>query len=141
MVPKGLPEPETYGTCSDTSTAHPLMISARNGDDFSFALTTWGEGIRPYDFELPYGYSAPSETFHTVFDRALVRQGITVGERVPIPDHLIPDDAKVEMEAKIAAGCEFVQTQFCMDADVVRRYMARLAEHGGRVPFPNLPRM
>ena len=35
---------------------------------------------------------------------ALVRQGITVGERVPIPDHLIPDDAKVEMEAKIAAG-------------------------------------
>lgn len=35
---------------------------------------------------------------------ALVRQGITIGERVPIPDHLIPDDAKVEMEAKIAAG-------------------------------------
>ncbi|MGL1138550.1 hypothetical protein ACSIJM_23930, partial [Vibrio parahaemolyticus] len=33
---------------------------------------------------------------------ALVRQGITIGERVPIPDHLIPDDAKVEMEAKIA---------------------------------------
>ena len=78
MVPKGLPEPETYGSCSDTSTAHPLMVSARSGDDFSFALTTWGEGIRPYDFELPYGYSAPSETFHTVFDRALVRQGETI---------------------------------------------------------------
>lgn len=32
--------------------------------------------------------------------------------------------------AKIAAGAQFVQTQFCMDADVLRRYMARLAEHG-----------
>jgi methylenetetrahydrofolate reductase (NADPH) len=32
--------------------------------------------------------------------------------------------------AKIAAGAQFLQTQFCMDAGVVRRYMARLAEHG-----------
>jgi methylenetetrahydrofolate reductase (NADPH) len=39
------------------------------------------------------------------------------------------------LKAKIAAGCEFVQTQFCMDAGVARRYMARLAEHGVRVPF------
>ena len=30
--------------------------------------------------------------------------GIAIGERVPIPDELIPDDAKVEMEAKKAAG-------------------------------------
>jgi GTP cyclohydrolase II len=35
---------------------------------------------------------------------ALVRQGISVDERVPLPDHLIPSDARVEMEAKIAAG-------------------------------------
>ena len=28
------------------------------------------------------------------------------------------------------AGAQFVQTQFCMDAGVVRRYMARLAELG-----------
>jgi methylenetetrahydrofolate reductase (NADPH) len=34
------------------------------------------------------------------------------------------------LEAKIAAGAQFSQTQFCMDAGVVRRYMARLAEHG-----------
>jgi methylenetetrahydrofolate reductase (NADH) len=34
------------------------------------------------------------------------------------------------LEAKIAAGAQFVQTQFCMDAGVVRRYVARLAEHG-----------
>ena len=35
---------------------------------------------------------------------ALVGGGIRVGERVPIPDDLIPPDASVEMEAKKAAG-------------------------------------
>ncbi len=35
---------------------------------------------------------------------ALASQGITVGERVPIPDDLIPPDAQVEMDAKKAAG-------------------------------------
>ena len=35
---------------------------------------------------------------------ALVRQGIEIVERVPIPEALIPEDARVEMEAKKAAG-------------------------------------
>ncbi|MBI3707918.1 MAG: GTP cyclohydrolase II [Proteobacteria bacterium] len=35
---------------------------------------------------------------------AIVRQGIEIGERIPIPEGLIPADAHVEMEAKIAAG-------------------------------------
>jgi GTP cyclohydrolase II len=35
---------------------------------------------------------------------AIVAAGITVGERVPIPDALIPPDARVEMDAKMAAG-------------------------------------
>ncbi|MGQ0663604.1 MAG: GTP cyclohydrolase II [Pseudomonadota bacterium] len=35
---------------------------------------------------------------------AIVRQGIEIGERVPIPDQLIPADARVEMDAKRAAG-------------------------------------
>ncbi len=39
------------------------------------------------------------------------------------------------LKSKIEAGCEFVQTQFCMDAAVVRRYMARLGECGVRLPF------
>jgi methylenetetrahydrofolate reductase (NADPH) len=33
------------------------------------------------------------------------------------------------LQAKIDAGAQFVQTQFCMDAGVVRRYLARLAEY------------
>jgi methylenetetrahydrofolate reductase (NADPH) len=34
------------------------------------------------------------------------------------------------LQGKIDAGAQFVQTQFCMDAGVVRRYLARLCEHG-----------
>jgi methylenetetrahydrofolate reductase (NADPH) len=41
-----------------------------------------------------------------------------------------PADWKpIKLAAKVAAGAEFAQTQFCMDAGVVRRYLARLAEH------------
>lgn len=39
------------------------------------------------------------------------------------------------LKAKIEAGADFVQTQFCMDTGVVRRYMQRLAEHGVRIPI------
>jgi GTP cyclohydrolase II len=35
---------------------------------------------------------------------AIVGSGIEIGERVPIPDELVPEDAKVEIEAKKAAG-------------------------------------
>ena len=35
---------------------------------------------------------------------AITGSGIEVGERVKIPDELVPADAKVEIEAKIAAG-------------------------------------
>jgi GTP cyclohydrolase II len=35
---------------------------------------------------------------------ALVRQGIAIVERVPLPDALVPADARVEMAAKKAAG-------------------------------------
>ncbi|WP_183857584.1 GTP cyclohydrolase II [Prosthecomicrobium pneumaticum] len=35
---------------------------------------------------------------------SIVRSGIAIGERVPIPEDLIPPDARVEIEAKKAAG-------------------------------------
>ncbi len=34
------------------------------------------------------------------------------------------------LKAKIAAGAQFAQTQFCMDAGILRRYAARLAQAG-----------
>jgi methylenetetrahydrofolate reductase (NADPH) len=40
--------------------------------------------------------------------------------------------------AKAAAGADFIQTQFCMDADVARRYAARLLELGIAQRLPML---
>src|SRR3954469_5184527 len=39
------------------------------------------------------------------------------------------------LQAKVAAGADFVQTQFCMDVDVVKRYMARVRDAGITVPI------
>ncbi|AHE57052.1 alpha-2-macroglobulin family protein [Sphingomonas sanxanigenens] len=80
LIKGGLPEPETYGDCKSQSAdaPHPLMVSARKAGDFSFTLTEWGEGIRPYDFDLPYGWSKPDDIVHTLFDRTLLRAGETV---------------------------------------------------------------
>jgi methylenetetrahydrofolate reductase (NADPH) len=41
-----------------------------------------------------------------------------------------PDWAPTRLAAKVAAGAQFAQTQFCMDPGVARRYAQRLAEHG-----------
>jgi methylenetetrahydrofolate reductase (NADPH) len=41
-----------------------------------------------------------------------------------------PDWAPKSLTAKIEAGVDFVQTQFCMDAKVVRNYVKRLADLG-----------
>ncbi|KAJ5316172.1 hypothetical protein N7476_006479 [Penicillium atrosanguineum] len=35
---------------------------------------------------------------------AIVEQGIPILERIPIPDHMIPSDSRVEIDAKINAG-------------------------------------
>lgn len=35
---------------------------------------------------------------------AIVEQGIPIHERVPIPDDMIPEDSRVEIDAKIHAG-------------------------------------
>lgn len=39
------------------------------------------------------------------------------------------------LRAKIEAGADFVQTQFCMDTAVVRRYVARLSECEIKIPL------
>ena len=83
-IASGLPKPETYSDCPENvagivgSEGHALMVSARSGDDFSFTLTDWGDGLRPYDFDLPYGWSQRTDILHTIFDRALVKAGESV---------------------------------------------------------------
>ncbi len=77
-VAAGLP-PSTRANCRNLGDeSPPLMVSARKGGDFSFTLTNWGDGIRPYDFELPYGWNEPEPVFHSILDRTLLRGGETI---------------------------------------------------------------
>ena len=78
LLVTGLPDPTTGGSCDADSTEHALMVSARKDGDFSFTMTTWGRGIAPYDFDLAFGWNAPADILHTVFDRSLIRVGETV---------------------------------------------------------------
>ncbi|WP_133064347.1 alpha-2-macroglobulin family protein [Sandarakinorhabdus cyanobacteriorum] len=74
LVPAGqLPKPATWTACdAETPT---LMASARTADDYSFALTSWGDGIQAFDFNLPYGGWNWRPLAHAVFDRTLARPG------------------------------------------------------------------
>ena len=78
VVRSGLPAPSSASDCSPNSTEAPLMISARSGNDFSFVLTSWSQGIGPYDFSLDFGYNDPEPVFHTILDRTLLRAGESV---------------------------------------------------------------
>jgi uncharacterized protein YfaS (alpha-2-macroglobulin family) len=64
--------------CRSGSQYPPLMVSAIAGDDFSFALSSWDEGIQPSQFGLGYASESASQLVHTVFDRTLFRAGETV---------------------------------------------------------------
>lgn len=70
------------------------------------------------------------------------------GRKLEAPPHLLiggaaaPSEPKPgfeagDIKAKLEAGVDFIQTQFCFEPAVLRRYMARLDELGylGRVPF------
>jgi hypothetical protein len=54
---------------------------------------------------------------------ALVSGEIEIGERVPIPDDLVPPDATVEMEAKKAAG--YFTPEGAPSADALRSVVGR----------------
>jgi methylenetetrahydrofolate reductase (NADPH) len=52
-----------------------------------------------------------------------------------IPTDPAPDWTPKGLQAKAAAGADFVQTQFCMDIEVVRRYSSRLRACGVTLPI------
>jgi len=70
-------------------------------------------------------------------DRGELPQGRAVAGRIDFflgaadaPIDPPADWQPVHLRRKLAAGAQFIQTQFCMDAGVVRRYLARLTDHG-----------
>jgi methylenetetrahydrofolate reductase (NADPH) len=77
------------------------------------------------------------ETARLLRDKGELPSGRKVGGTAPFflgaadnPVDPAPGWQPNGLAAKVAAGAQFSQTQFCMDAGVVRRYLARLAEAG-----------
>jgi uncharacterized protein YfaS (alpha-2-macroglobulin family) len=55
------------------------FVSARSGDDFTFTLSDWQQGIENWRFNLPTGSrDEDSRLIATVFDRTLLRAGETL---------------------------------------------------------------
>jgi len=52
-----------------------------------------------------------------------------------IPADPAPDWQPKGLQAKAAAGADFVQTQFCMDIEVIKRYSSRVREVGVTLPI------
>ena len=76
-----LPEPSSYGNCR-YGTDHPLLISARTSDDYSFTLSNWGTGIQGSDFGIAQGWGFDRNAVHAVFDRTLLRAGETINMKL-----------------------------------------------------------
>lgn len=73
LLPKHLPDPRSADDYSC-----PLFVSARLGDDLSFARSDWNEGIETWRFGLPTDWRTDNRIAHSVLDRSLFRPGDTV---------------------------------------------------------------
>ena len=78
-----------------------------------------------------------SQTAHMIGSEGQLPTGTKVAGAVPfligaadLPIDPKPDWQPTGLKGKVAVGARFAQTQFCMDAGVLRRYMARLTEAG-----------
>ena len=71
-IAKTLPRTREWPPC-------PMIAFAQDGDDLSFTLSSWREGIEPWNFGMNTGYwQTRPVTIHTIFDRTLFRAGETV---------------------------------------------------------------
>jgi methylenetetrahydrofolate reductase (NADPH) len=78
------------------------------------------------------------ETAQAMRERGVLPSGRTIAGGKPdffigaadMPIDPPPEWKPSALAAKVAAGARFVQTQFCMDVGVVRRYVARLWDEG-----------
>ncbi|HVP87380.1 MAG TPA: MG2 domain-containing protein [Casimicrobiaceae bacterium] len=78
-----LPDREGLPSCSwRRDGRREYFVTARVGDDVTFAFSDWGEGISPWRFNVPTGsYSGPYVA-HAVLDRPLFRAGETVSMKL-----------------------------------------------------------
>ena len=83
----GLHAPQSWGGCYSEED-HPYVVSAAKNDDFSFTLSSWNDGIAPYDFDIDTGSAWQTDFARTVFDRTLLRAGETVSMKHVVRRHV-----------------------------------------------------
>jgi methylenetetrahydrofolate reductase (NADPH) len=81
--------------------------------------------------------SALMQTAASIRDKGELLHGRKVGGKAEfligcsdVPLDPEPGWTPAALKRKLAAGAQFVQTQFCMDMDLLRRYLARLSDEG-----------
>jgi methylenetetrahydrofolate reductase (NADPH) len=86
--------------------------------------------------------SALARTAADIRDKGELPSGRKIGGKADffigatdVPVDPAPDWTPKGLLRKVEAGAQFLQTQFCMDAGVVRRYTARLREQGVTTPI------
>ncbi len=84
-----------------------FFVTARAGDDMSFAFSSWGEGISPWRFNVPTGNWNGPYVAHAVLDRSLFRAGETVS-------------MKIFVRQQTAAGFSLVQRDALEDTLTIR---------------------
>ncbi|MCC6710234.1 MAG: hypothetical protein IT492_21970 [Gammaproteobacteria bacterium] len=99
----GTPHGNNY---CESWTAAPLIVTARLGEDMSFALSQWHDGIAPSDFSMPVGYGSDATLAHSVLDRTLLRAGETVSMKHFLREHggqglRVPSQAHANIEASV----------------------------------------
>jgi hypothetical protein len=68
----------------------PLLVFAQRDTDFSFAVSSWNQGITPDRFGLNTGGEWDAGIYHTVLDRALFRAGEKVSMKHFLRRHASP---------------------------------------------------
>ncbi|MFP5307234.1 MAG: MG2 domain-containing protein, partial [Gammaproteobacteria bacterium] len=98
-IADGLPAPQAWTACNSYA-PHDLLVAARAGDDFSFALASWHDGITPGEFGNIASnlYGGAQEYAHSVLDRALYRAGETVSMK-----HYLRDPSMAGLRAATLA--------------------------------------
>jgi alpha-2-macroglobulin len=79
-IDQALPGRSTLPKCSRYEREY--FVTARTGDDMAFALSSWGEGIAPWRFDVPTGNENGAYLAHAVLDRSLFRAGETASMKI-----------------------------------------------------------
>ncbi len=79
-----------------------LFVSVRHGADLAFVLSSWDEGIQPWQFNLPTGSYEGRARAHAVLDRSLLRAGETVGMKLFLREQTMEGFAVPDAKARPA---------------------------------------